>query len=414
MQGTRILAGVVVLLSLAAIAPAAAAARPNVVVVVTDDQTLEQFRPQVMPKTFSKLVERGTTFAEGIVATPQCCPSRAGFLTGQYPQNNKVTANRPGYTLLDRKRDVLPGWLRKAGYRTIHIGKFLNGYTAARGPRPGYGWDRWLTLTSADYLNPTWSVDGRPRADADRYLTTTINVMAQRLIARYAARPRPFYMQIDHLAPHVGDGDEASRCREAAIPNPVDEQLFAEATAPRNGATRESDLSDKPEFIVDAGPVDPATVAQADHFYGCAIASLRSVDRGVSALVSALRRAGELRRTMIVFTSDNGFSYLEHQMPLTKGLPYEEHLRVPFVIRPPRDGFPKRSQSGGSSDAPVANIDLAPTILKLAGAQPCRAGQRTCRRMDGRSLLPLLRRRALAGTLPNHPNPTQNGPSLLS
>jgi hypothetical protein len=106
-----VLAVIAVLLGLAA----PAAARPNVVVVVSDDQTLESFNEGVMPRTVRALAERGTTFSEAIVSTPQCCPSRAGYLTGQYSQNNDVTANKPGYSMLRDKREVLPAWLRDQG-----------------------------------------------------------------------------------------------------------------------------------------------------------------------------------------------------------------------------------------------------------------------------------------------------------
>ena len=93
---------------------------------------------------------------------------------------------------------------------------------------------------------------------------------------------------------------------------------------------------------------------------------------------------------MFIFISDNGLFYGEHRIASGKVLPYEEGLRLPLVIRMPRRymGGAKRVPLVGK---PVANIDLAPTILDLAGAQPClRSG--TCRTMDGRSLMPLLTR----------------------
>jgi N-acetylglucosamine-6-sulfatase len=389
----RSVAGCVALLTLFALfAPPAGAARPNVVVVVTDDQTLESFKPEVMPTTLRAVAGRGTTFSEGIVASPQCCPSRGAYLTGQYPHNNELTSNQPGYRLLAEKRNVLPSWLQRAGYRTIHIGKFINGYTRLYGTRPAPGWSHWRTLIRTDYQQPHWSIDGRFRADHSGYLTTTIGRMASRTVRRAARERRPFYLQVDHLAPHVGSRQEQSRCERGPIPHPDDEELFSDATAPRTPAVDEEDVSDKPEFIRRNDPLTPRQLAAADRHYGCALASLRAVDRSVADLLEALRRAGELWRTMIVFTSDNGFSYAERRMPLSKGLPYEEHLRVPFVIRPPRS-FPNRSRSGRTVRAPVANIDLAPTILALARARPCGRGPASCRRMDGRSLLPLLRGR---------------------
>jgi arylsulfatase A-like enzyme len=335
------------------------------------------------------LAERGTTFSEAIVSTPQCCPSRAGYLTGQYSQNNDVTANKPGYSMLRDKREVLPAWLRDQGYETIHVGKYLNGYFGARGGLPGPGWSRWLTLLNADYQSPVWSIDGVPRADRERYVTTTINRMARRVIRRYGPRRRPFYLQIDQFAPHAGSGEETSRCQGGPVPAAGDEDAFRDARAPRNAATREADLGDKPEFLGRLERRTAAERAEADRIYGCALAALQEVDRGVAGVVSTLRETGALARTMVIFTSDNGYASLEHRVLDTKGLPYEEHLRVPLVIRPPRS-FPKAARSSASADDPVANVDLAPTILELARARPCRDDGESCRRMDGRSLLPLL------------------------
>jgi arylsulfatase A-like enzyme len=164
--------------------------------------------------------------------------------------------------------------------------------------------------------------------------------------------------------------------------------VFTASRAPRTRAAQEVDVSDKPSYLRRHPIAERADVADADQLYRCTLQSLQAVDRGISRLVSELRRVGELANTMIVFTSDNGFAFLEHRVSMTKGMPYEEHLRVPLVVRPPR-GFPPASRSGGVLKAPVANIDLAPTILDVANAQPC-LEENTCRRMDGRSLLPLL------------------------
>jgi N-acetylglucosamine-6-sulfatase len=367
------------------VATPAGAKPPNVVVIVTDDQTLESFRPDVMPQTFAKLARRGTTFKQAIVSTPQCCPSRAGFLTGQYAHNNGVVSNQPGYPLLRRKGNVLPAWLQRAGYRTIHIGKFLNGFPGGTSAAPG--WDRWIRLMGADYLDPAFVVNGRVVFPGE-YLTAFINREAVGSIERFAPRRRPFYLQIDQLAPHTGSRRENSRCVGGPVPPPAEENLFADATAPRTPAVEESDFSDKPAYM-GALPVPPR--AQLDHIYGCALASLKAVDRGVAAVIGALRRTGELGRTMLIFTSDNGYAFGEHRVRLTKGMPHEEHVRVPLVIRPPRS-FPARFRGGASLGAPVSNVDLAATVLGLSKSRPCR-GDGKCRRMDGRSLLPLLRGR---------------------
>jgi hypothetical protein len=126
--GAAILASVA-LLTAADAAPAApdngGGRAPNVIMIVTDDQAAATYSRAYMPRVFGKLVKRGTTFEQSVVATPLCCPSRAVLQTGQYGHNNGVLRN--SYDLLDRKQNVLSGWLRRAGYRTIHVGRFYNG-----------------------------------------------------------------------------------------------------------------------------------------------------------------------------------------------------------------------------------------------------------------------------------------------
>jgi N-acetylglucosamine-6-sulfatase len=379
-------------LSAFALAPAGDAASPvgvqppNLVVIMTDDQTLASLREDVMPQTVAKLGERGTTFSQAITSVPQCCPSRAGFFTGQYAHNNGVVSNVPGYPLLERPASVLPAWLQRAGYRTAHIGKFMNGYNPAIVPAPG--WDRWRTAIEPDYVDPKFSFDGRFVAPGE-YLTTVINHEAVKAIEVFSGGRKPFYVQIDQGAPHIGSRNEPGPCAGGPIPPPSDEDLFAGERVPPSAAIEESDVSDKPEFIR-RKPLSTAEQRdRIDLMYRCALATLRSVDRGVSSVIGALRRTGELENTMIVYTSDNGYSYGEHRVALTKGLGYDEHLRVPLVVKPPK-GFPQRFRRGATLAAPVANIDIAPTILQLAGARAC-AGRGGCRRLDGRSLVPLLR-----------------------
>jgi N-acetylglucosamine-6-sulfatase len=106
---------------------AEAAKRPNIVVVTTDDQTLASLRPDTMPNVSRLLAGKGTTFTDAIVTTPLCCPSRATWITGQYAHNHGVTSNGLGYAALEDKANTLPVWLDRAGYKTAHVGKYLNG-----------------------------------------------------------------------------------------------------------------------------------------------------------------------------------------------------------------------------------------------------------------------------------------------
>jgi arylsulfatase A-like enzyme len=141
---------------------------------------------------------------------------------------------------------------------------------------------------------------------------------------------------------------------------------------PRPPSFGEPDVADKPSFIREL-PFGPVEAAYAERQWRCRRESLLAVDEGVARIVAALRRAGRLRDTLIVFTSDNGYLLGEHRLPDEKINVYEESVRVPLALRGP--GVPV----GRVRRDLVANVDLAPTILDAAGGK---AGLE----MDGRSL----------------------------
>jgi len=360
--------------------------RPNIILIVTDDQTLTQLSEATMPDTLELLGAQGTTFTNAIATTPLCCPSRASMITGQYGHNNGVLANAAGYQDLRNKGSVLPAWLQRAGYRTAHVGRWLQGYKKD-GVAPG--WDEWFTLgESRTYFDYDVSVDGesahfgKGRRD---YLTRVLNQAALRVVREQARRRGPFYLQLDQLAPHSDGikGENAGACLHSAIPPSRAPAGFETAELPKPPSFDEDDVSDKPSFVSALPPLNPAQIAELERQHRCRLASLPPVDEGVRRIVETLRDVGELDNTAIAFVSDNGFFFGEHRVPNEKYLAYEESLRLPLLIR-----FPAAVATPGATvSAPVANIDLAPTILDLAGASPCARGG--CRVMDGRSLVGL-------------------------
>jgi N-acetylglucosamine-6-sulfatase len=369
---------------------------PNIITIVTDDQTLESLREDTMPNVLQEIGGEGTTFTNAIATTPLCCPSRATFITGQYTHNHRVFANAPGYATLVDKRNVLPAWLQRAGYVTAHVGKYLNRYAKAVQPdsEVAPGWDEWVAaLEPRAYFDYKLQVNGRTvdygQDDSD-YLTRVINWRALKIIRKYVREPRPLYLQIDHFAPHRrGAGDPAQRCAGGAIPDPLDNTLFDGAPPPQTPNFNEKDVSDKPTYIQNLPEITEEEQQEIGRRYGCALASLVAVDRGVSQIFAQLRRLGELRNTVIMFTSDNGFFHGEHRIQAEKTIPYEEALRVPLIFRVPKSVL--GGQQVASVDSLVGNIDIAPTILDLANAQPCIGKKGGCRVMDGRSLLDLMR-----------------------
>jgi N-acetylglucosamine-6-sulfatase len=389
----RALATVFALAALAG--PAAEAApveRPNIVVIMTDDQTLESMR--VMGGVKRSLAAGGTTFERAFVSNALCCPSRATLFSGQYSHNHGVIGNQPpdgGYERLD-KSNWLPVWLQRAGYRTVHIGKFLNRYGIRNPVEVPPGWSEWYasvdpstysffgyTLNENGLLN-TYGLDVNPiYYSTDYYAERALSV-----IRRMGDTRTPFFLSLAFLAPHSGGPSDPDDPAGLVTPSPAPRHAgrFAGERLPGDPSYNEADLSDKPSFIQVLPPITAARAAAIDENYQQRLESLLAVDEAVVRLVDTLRAERELDNTLILFTSDNGFFHGEHRVALGKVLVYEPSIRVPLIMRGP--GVPE----GERRRQLVTNADLAPTILEAAGAKPGKP-------QDGRSLFPLLEDRGL-------------------
>jgi arylsulfatase A-like enzyme len=322
------------------------------------------------------------------------------MLTGQYGHNNGVLWNDPNpYGDLRGKDNTLPVWLQRAGYRTAHIGKYLNNYAVGTGDpnEVAPGWDQWDTVleesskTPVSYYDYTLRENGRAvpyGSDPRDYVTRVLDHKAVDFIDRYGGPHRhPLFMALDEIAPHQASNRGDPRCQSSALPAPRDSKLFENKPLPMPPSFNEADVSDKPWFIRVEPRLTAADIADMKRRQDCRLASLRAVDRGVTQVVAALRRKHEMKNTAFLFTSDNGYLQGEHREH-AKVDPYEEALHVPLIVRLPADMRSRHTPRALSTT--VANIDIAPTILRLAGAKPCSpAGD--CRVLDGRSLLKAIR-----------------------
>jgi N-acetylglucosamine-6-sulfatase len=371
--------------------------QPNIVLIQADDQTLRQFTAKVMPNTMRLLARPGTRFLDYNATTAQCCPSRASLITGQYAHNDGVTSNNVGYRGLVDKGNVLPVWLKRAGYSTAHVGKFMNGYSAAADDpaEVAPGWDDWETLFSGSghYYDYYLSNDGHAVHFGGRnrdYVTRVLERMAVRIVRERMPARKPLYLQLDERAPHLAGGNRPGRCGGIVPePDPRDIDRFSGASLPSVPSFNEADMRDKPAFLRSAPKLGRAEQTHVKHHWRCALASLVGVDRSVSRVYHAVAKTGELNRTVFIFISDNGQFYGEHRIAKGKVLPYQEALRLPLVINAPRR-YLNGARPVSKVRRPVGNIDLAPTILGFAHARPC-PGNGPCRTMDGRSLKPLLK-----------------------
>jgi len=365
-------------------------ARPNIVVVMTDDQTLESMR--VMASVNALIGRQGVTFVNSFASFPLCCPSRATFLTGQYAHNHRILGNRPprgGYEkLVPTQVNTLPVWLRTAGYRTVHVGRYLNGYGLARPTEIPEGWDEWyapVDPTTFRYYGYQQNENGALvtyGSGVRDYQTDVTTARAVDTIRRLGRAPEPFFLSVAYIAPHNGGPQEPGDPAGVAtpVPAPRHKGRFDAEPLPRPPSFNEANILDKPTVVLVRPEIPPEIIAGIESNYRQRLESLLAVDEGVAAIVRALSQAGKLANTLVVFTSDNGFYHGEHRIPIGKVLLYEPASRVPLLMRGP--GIPR----GVRISQAVMNVDLAATLVQAAGATPTRT-------LDGTSLLPIVRDR---------------------
>jgi N-acetylglucosamine-6-sulfatase len=363
-------------------------ARPNVLVLMTDDQTVESMR--VMTNVRALLGARGTTFENNFASFPLCCPSRTTFITGQYGHNHTIMGNAApagGYDkLAPTHANSLPAWLRQAGYHTVHVGKYLNGYGRARPAEVPAGWTEWYGSTDPStyrFYNYTLNENGRLvtyGTGAANYQTDVYGRKSVELIRRLAPATQPFFLSVAFLAPHSGGPRDIDDPPNQATPSPAPRHRnrFASEPLPAPPSFNEADVSDKPAGIRSRALIRPARINGIRENYQQRLESVLAVGEAIRDIVAALEASGELSRTLIVFTADNGFFHGEHRVPDGKVLVYEPSVRVPLILRGP--GVP----AGVSRSNLTANVDLAATILDVANARPGR-------RPDGRTLMPFAR-----------------------
>jgi N-acetylglucosamine-6-sulfatase len=355
--------------------------RPNVVVVMTDDQDAASL--SFMQNVQQLLVQQGTTFTNSFVSLSECCPSRATYLTGQYPHNHGVLtswAPKGGYYAFQGQDNTLPVWLSNAGYDTAHIGKYLNGYGSKDPYEIPPGWQEWygsVDPSTYQMYGYTLNENGTLRTygtDPSDYQTDVYTGKAVDYIQRHAPLSEPFFLSIAPLAPH---GEWPFHSPDPR-PAPRDLGYFASEPLPKPPSFNELYVNDKPAYIRAHPRFTSDDIDQITAHYRARLESLLAVDDLVGSIVQALGEEGELDNTLIIFTSDNGFMRGQHRIKSGKVVPYEESIRVPLVIRGP--GIP----AGARVDPLVSNIDWAPTIVDAAGASPGRV-------IDGISLLPVAR-----------------------
>jgi arylsulfatase A-like enzyme len=351
---------------------------PNLVVIVTDD--LDVLTTEALPRIGDLMASQGLSFTRAYVPQPLCAPSRASIFTGEYSHNHGVIGNHPplgGFPVFrPHESSTIATWLQSAGYRTSLVGKYINSYPLKAGDDYiPVGWDDWYghmsALEDGRYFNYWVNDNGtvmRHGAAQEDYSVDLEAAHAVAFIRESAGRPDPLFLYIAPEAPHIPANYVVRHGSE-----------FRYALAPRVPSFNEADMSDKPALFRRIPPLTDAQIDGTDKLQRWRLRSMRAVEDMVEAVLQALSETGRLGSSYIVFTSDNGLPMGQHRIVAQKGNDFEETVQVPLMIRGP--GVPV-----GKVDQPVLNVDLAPTLLELAGAPVPDS-------VDGRSLVPFLRGR---------------------
>jgi arylsulfatase A-like enzyme len=335
------------------------ARRPNIVLILTDDQGIADLgrNPHATPirtPHLDRLAERGVRFSDHYACSSMCTPSRAGILTGRYPQRLGIYSVADAVAGFPRDVKLAPGYLKGAGYQTALIGKWHLGGTVRPWSRPGpLGFDRfwWFEDSTHDYFNPAVGEDAvrgyitySPVRDQDDpiekmdYLTREITAQSVEFIEKN--KDQPFFLYVSQHCPHV----------PLQVPKAVHDR-YTPLGLGRN-----------------------ATLTRAMY---------EILDDSVGEIVAALERNNLRENTLIIFSSDNGGGVTEAQLnwPFRGGKFsfLEGGIRVPAIM-----SWPKRLPENVVYRNPVINVDYLPTMFAAAGLKPEPI-------FDGVNLLPYLR-----------------------
>jgi N-acetylglucosamine-6-sulfatase len=327
----------------------------NILVILSDDQRWDTVNQ--MPY-LSAIATQGVTFPNAFTTTPLCAPSRSMLFSGGYlSQNTGVFGNNPpnGGAKLFNDRANLGVMLQSAGYKTLFVGKWINGYEGMSKYVPP-GWSQWVGRHSFA-TQTSWSsfqyVFGSSTGTSSTGTISTANEYTayyerDQLLKFLSNTPatQPFFILWSPTSPHP-----------PATPAPEDKNLFGSFLY-RGRGYGETDLSDKPSWVRHYKPGGEDT--GGDAFVRKQLQTLQSLDRSVQSVIDALISSGRYDNTVIIYTSDNGYLWGEHGL-WGKNKPYEESMKVPFIVLMP--GVAPRTDNA----LVATSLDIGPTLFEIAG-----------------------------------------------
>jgi arylsulfatase A-like enzyme len=375
--------------------------RPNIIFIFSDDHAqhaISAYGSKVNTTPhLDRLAKGGVRFKNSFVTNSICTPSRATLLTGQYSHMNGV----PVFNRFDESRDNVAKHLQKGGYHTGMIGKWHLGSDPV-------GFDRWMVLPGQGaYWNPQFLAPNKQKLNIEGHCTDITTDLGVEWIK---TRPtdKPFFLMLHQKAPHRA-WEPATRhiemFKDKIIPEPetlFDDYATRPTALPINEQTVAKDLTrrdlkltppaelqgpalqrwfnERPmELEVDGKLLSGTELVKWKYqkYMRDYLACVQGVDDGVGKVLDYLDESGLADNTIVIYSADNGW-YLGDLGLYDKRFMYEPGLNVPLLARGP--GI----KAGHTPEQFVANIDLAPTFLDLAGLPIPES-------MQGRSLAPLLR-----------------------
>jgi len=320
--------------------------RPNIVYLMTDDQAWHAMtcagNPVVRTPNMDRLAREGLRFTNMFVTNSLCAPSRACFLTGKYSHIHGVRNNEVPW----RDQPIFTDYLKQAGYHTCFIGKFHQGGKVIPA-KP----DIWMGFTDQGvYLDqPLRDFDGQVKKEKGH----NTDLLGDRAVAYLKEhRQDPFCLLLWFKAPH-----------RAWTPTERNKNLYADAKIP-HPASFNDDYAGRPDALRKTEmQVEIAKPPKSfDEWLKDYYRTLTDVDENIGKVLKALDDLGLAGNTIVVHTSDNGFLLGEHHL-FDKRLMYEPSIRLPMLVRYPRGV----KEAGRTVSEMALNVDLAPTLLDLAG-----------------------------------------------
>ena len=341
--------------------------KPNIIFILTDDHRWDCLsimgHPFLKTKNMDRIGKEGVIFENAFVTTSLCSPSRASFLTGQYASVHGVKNNATKWS--EKKNITYMEHLKKAGYDTAFIGK----WHMPGGKLPNLpGVDKFVSFTrkdgQGDYYNCPIYVNHKLAPARKEYITEELTDYALDFISE--KRKNPFCLYLSHKAVHH---DWKPPAHLKGMYDDVDlDGVFAPESDKYNTWTNLNWLE--------------GTMSNMHTTYRRYCECLMSVDEQIGRVFKLLEKKGILDDTLIVYAGDNGYIWGEHRL-YAKHYPYEESIRIPFMVRPPANFISKK---GRRIKEMVLNIDLAPSLLAAAGVS-------IPGKMQGRNFLALMKKR---------------------